>query len=57
MELNPEYDFIMYLPKYWARLKDLQSRTDRPMKGTGKSVFDLEKRFEMEIKAAKEAAQ
>ena len=49
-------NIYMYLPKYWARLKDLQSRTDRPMKGTGKSVFDLEKRFEMEIKAAKEAA-
>lgn len=26
-------------------LKDLQSRTDRPMKGPGKSVFDLEERF------------
>ena len=50
-------NIYMYLPKYWARLKDLQSRTDRPMKGTGKSIFDLEKRFEMEIKAAKEAAQ
>lgn len=31
--------------KYWNRLKDLQSRTDRPMKGPGKSVFDLEERF------------
>lgn len=31
-----------HLPKYWNRLKDLQSRTDRPMKGPGKSVFDLE---------------
>ena len=34
-----------HLPKYWNRLKDLQSRTDRPMKGPGKSVFDLEERF------------
>ena len=29
-------------------LKDLQSRTDRPMKGPGKSVFDLEERFRRE---------
>jgi len=35
----------IHLPKYWDRLKKLQSRTDRPMKGDGKSVFDLEKRF------------
>ncbi len=34
-----------YLPDYWERLKRLQARTDRPMKGEGKSVFDLEKRF------------
>lgn len=34
-----------FLPNYWNRLKDLQSRTDRPMKGAGKSVFDLERRF------------
>lgn len=33
------------LPEYWDRLKALQSRTDRPMKGPGKSVFDLEERF------------
>ena len=37
-----------HLPKYWNRLKDLQSRTDRPMKGPGKSVFDLEERFRRE---------
>ena len=34
-----------HLPEYWERLKDLQSRTERPMKGEGKSVFDLERRF------------
>lgn len=34
-----------YLPEYWERLKALQRRTDRPMKGPGKSVFDLEARF------------
>lgn len=34
-----------YLPEYWERLKALQRRTDRPMKGPGKSVFDPEARF------------
>lgn len=34
-----------HLPEYWERLKGLQARTDRPMKGPGKSVFDLEARF------------
>lgn len=38
-----------HLPEYWERLKGLQSRTERPMKGEGKSVFDLEKRFRKEI--------
>lgn len=37
-----------YLPQYWERLKDLQSRTCRPMKGDGKSVLDLEQRFILE---------
>lgn len=34
-----------YLPEYWKRLKEIQSKTDRPMKGNGKSVFELEERF------------
>lgn len=38
----------LYLPEYWEKLKDLQRRTDRPMKGEGKSVFELDARFEME---------
>lgn len=37
------------LPGYWERLKRLQSKTSRPMKGKGKSVFDLEGRFEKEL--------
>lgn len=37
-----------HLPEYWNRLKEIQSRTDRPMKGEGKSVFDLEERFRKE---------
>lgn len=41
-------NIYQYLPEYWEKLKDLQSRTDRPMKGEGKSVFDLEKRFSHE---------
>ena len=32
----------------WEELKDYQRKTDRPYKGDGKSVFDLEKRFELE---------
>ena len=37
-----------YYPKWWEELKDHQRRTDRPYKGDGKSVFDLEKRFMLE---------
>lgn len=44
-ELKNIYQF---LPGYWERLKDLQARTDRPMKGPGKSVYKLEQRFEKE---------
>lgn len=36
------------LPEYWDKLKNLQSRLAEPMKGKGKSVFDLESRFEIE---------
>lgn len=46
-----------YLPEYWDRLKVLQSRTNRPMKGEGKSVFDLEKRFAAEREAEKERGE
>lgn len=44
-ELNNIYK---YLPKYWERLRGLQSRIDEPFKGPGKSIFDLEKRFNQE---------
>ena len=40
------------LPEYWERLKGLQRRTCRPMKGAGKSVFDLETRFKLEDERA-----
>ena len=42
-----------YLPDYWERLKELQRRTDRPMKGKGKSVFELEERFSKEMEQEK----
>lgn len=38
-----------YLPDYWQRLRGLQSRIETPMKGVGKSVFQLEERFKKEI--------
>ena len=44
----------MYLPEYWQRLRGLQSRIDTPMKGEGKSVFDLEERFKREIEKESE---
>lgn len=42
-------NIYLYLPEYWQRLRGLQSRIDMPMKGVGKSVFDLEERFKKEI--------
>ena len=38
-----------HLPEYWRRLEELQERTKRPMKGVGKSVFDLKARFDKEV--------
>lgn len=37
-----------YMPTVWDELRAYQQRTPRPFKGTGKSVFQLEKRFEFE---------
>ena len=42
-------NIYMYLPEYWQRLRGLQSRICAPMKGEGKSVFQLEERFKKEI--------
>ena len=42
-------NMYLYLPKYWKMLKGLQSRIDEPMKGEGKSVFELEERFKREV--------
>lgn len=41
-----------YLPEYWQRLRDLQNRTERPMKGEGWSVLDLESLFKQELNQA-----
>lgn len=37
-----------YLPNYWEGLRKLQAQINIPMKGDGKSVFDLQRRFEIE---------
>lgn len=39
------YNMWRFLPTYWAQLKELQSKTDRPFKREY-SVFELEERFE-----------
>ena len=41
-------NMYLYLPDYWQKLKDIQSLLPDPMKGEGKSVFDLEERFKSE---------
>lgn len=46
-------NIYLYLPEYWQRLRGLQSRIDTPMKGEGKSVFELEERFKKEIENSK----
>lgn len=38
--------YYLYLPEYWRKLKEYQSKTDRPFRRDGKTIFDLEKRFE-----------
>lgn len=37
-------NMYLYLPTYWKKLKEMQSKLKEPMKGD-KSAFDLEKRF------------
>lgn len=37
-----------YYPDVWEELKYYQTRTDRPYKGEGKDVFDLDRRFAIE---------
>ena len=48
-ELRAYYQF---LPEYWNKLKELQSKTDRPFRGYYKEkpigIFELEERFKKE---------
>lgn len=48
-------NIYLHLPEYWEKLKYIQSRTSRPMKGPGKSVYDLEQRFAYEVQKDKES--
>lgn len=41
-------NYYKYLPQYWNKLKELQSKTDRPMKYNKYTVFDLENKFKKE---------
>lgn len=47
-------NIYIYLPEIWSLLRDLQSKTNRPMKGfykgKPKGIFELEERFQEEIK-------
>ncbi len=36
------------IPEVWDELRDYQRRTDRPYRNDGSTIFDLEKRFELE---------
>nr|DAL49691.1 MAG TPA_asm: phosphoadenosine-phosphosulfate reductase [Caudoviricetes sp.] len=42
-------NMYLFLPNYWERLKELQSKTDRPFRRDGKTIFDLEERFKREV--------
>ena len=42
-------NYYLYLPKYWQKLKDLQSRTDRPFKNNRYTIFDLEEKFKLAL--------
>ena len=43
-------NYYRYLPKYWDRLKDLQSKIERPMKYNKYTVFDLEEKFKNDLR-------
>ena len=42
-------NYYLYLPKYWQKLKDLQSRTDRTFKNNKYTIFDLEEKFKLDL--------
>ena len=41
-------NYYLYLPTYWNKLKQLQSKTDRPFKYNKYTIFDLEEKFKKE---------
>lgn len=41
-------NYYLYLPTYWEKLKQLQSKTDRPFKYNKYTIFDLEEKFKKE---------
>ena len=42
-------NYYLYLPTYWGKLKQLQSKTDRPFKYNKYTIFDLEEKFKLEL--------
>lgn len=43
-------NIYIHLPEYWEKLREMQNRLpEQPMKGEGKSIFDLEERFKREL--------
>lgn len=42
-------NYYLYLPKYWEKLKQLQSKTDRPFKYNKYTIFDLEEKFKNQL--------
>lgn len=41
-------NYYLYLPTYWDKLKELQSKTNRPFKYNKYTIFDLEEKFKKE---------
>lgn len=42
-------NIYVHLPEYWEKLREIQNQLPEPMKGEGKSIFDLEERFGREL--------
>lgn len=43
--LKELHNYYNFLPKYWNKLKEYQSRTNRPFKNNKYTIFDLEEKF------------
>lgn len=41
-------NYYKFLPKYWNKLKEYQSKTNRPFKNNKYTIFDLENKFKNE---------